>query len=175
MAEAFDVHPTVAGIAISRLTEVLARISGDQRQATGSTAARVRTSDLDAIVAEAQDSVDVAGLDRAVASGVCSPVNFVIPDEVPARVFYLGVDGHPGHVAANLDVIRPDELLACAEGLGDERNVLLVGPSGSGKSVLLWRAARDLVPAARVLRVDRVQDEDNARELARPRAPAASQ
>lgn len=167
LAEAFNVHPTVAGIAVSRLTDVLARISGDQRHATGKTAARVRTSDLDAIVAEVQESVDVAGLDQAVASGVCSPVSFLAPDAVPARVFYMGVDGHPGHVAANLDVIRPDELLACAEGLSDEGSVLLVGPSGAGKSVLLWRVARDLVPAARVLRVVRVQDEDDARELAR--------
>lgn len=162
-----NVHSTVAGIAISRLTEVLARASADQRRATSQTAARVRTSDLDAIITEVHESVDVAGLDRAVACGVCSPVNFLAPEEVPAQVFYLGVDGRPGHVAANLDVIRPRELLACAEGLGEEGSVLLVGPSGAGKSVLLWRAARDLIPAARVLRVTRVQDEDDARALAR--------
>lgn len=167
LAEAMNVHPTVAGIAISRLTEVLARASGDQRGATSQTAARVRASDLDAIITEVHDTVDVAGLDQAVASGVCSPVNFLAPEEVPARIFYLGVDGRPGHVAANLDVIRPCELLACAEGLGEEGSVLLVGPSGAGKSVLLWRAARDVIPAARVLRVTRVQDEDDARALAR--------
>ena len=109
LAEALNVHPTVAGIAISRLTELLARDSGDQRHATGQTAARVRISDLDAIVAEVQDAVDVKGLDTAVSSGVCSPVSFLAPDEVPARIFYLGVDGRPGHVAANLDVIRPDD------------------------------------------------------------------
>lgn len=167
LAEAMNVHPTVAGIAISRLTEVLARSSADQRHATSQTAAQVRTSDLDAIIVEVQDAVDVAGLDQAVTSGVCSPVSFLAPEEVPARIFYLGIDVRPGHVAANLDVIRPGELLACADGFSEEGSVLLVGPSGAGKSVLLWRAARDLIPAARVLRVSRVQDEDDARALAR--------
>lgn len=167
LADTMDVHPTVAGIAVSRLTEVLARDSGNQRRATSQTAARVRTSDLDALVTEIHSAVDVAGLDQAVSSGVCSPVSFLAPDEVPARVFYLGIDGRPGHVAADLDVIRPSELLACAEGFSNEGSVLLVGPSGSGKSVLLWRAARDLIPGARVLRVTRVQDEADARALSR--------
>ena len=175
MAEAFNVHPTVAGIAISRLTEALARISGDRRTATGRQQFAVRISDLDAIVAEAQESVDVAGLDQAVPSGVCSPVNFVTPDEVPARVFYLGVDGNPGHLAANLDVLRPDELLACAEGLGDERNVLLVGPSGSGKSVLLWRVLviSSLRQESYVSAVCRTKT--TAQRACSPRAAAATQ
>ena len=167
LAGAVNVHPSVAGIAVSRLTDVLARASGDQRHATSQTAARVRVSDLDAIIIEVQDAVDVTGLDEAVASGVCAPVSFLAAEEVPARIFYLGVDGRPGHVAANLDVTRPGELLACAEGLREEGSTLFVGPSGAGKSVLLWRAARDLIPAARVLRVNRVEDEDDARALAR--------
>ncbi|WP_065246989.1 hypothetical protein [Dermabacter vaginalis] len=167
LSEAVNVHPSVAGIAVNRLTDVLARASGDQRHATSQTAARVRVSDLDAIIVEVQDAVDVSGLDVAIASGVCAPVSFLAAEEVPARVFYLGVDGRPAHIAANLDVIRRGELLACAEGLRKEGSVLLVGPSGAGKSVLLWRAARDLIPAARVLRVNRVEGEDDARVLAR--------
>jgi energy-coupling factor transporter ATP-binding protein EcfA2 len=167
LAEATGVHPTVAGIAISRLTDALAKAAADQRGTTRQTATRVRTSDLDAIIAEVQDTIDMAGLDQAVAAGVCSPVSFLAAEYVLPRVFYLGVDGRPGHVAADLDVIRPGELLACAEGFGDEGSVLLVGPSGAGKSVLLWRAARDLIPAARVLRVRRVQDDDDARALSR--------
>lgn len=167
IAETFQVHPTVAGIAISRLTEKLAQISSDQRHATGTSAGRVQISDVAAIVTEAQDSVDLTGLDQAVASGLCTPVNFTTPEVIEARDFYLGVDGHPSHIAANLDVVRPEELLACADGLRNERSVLLVGPSGAGKSILLWRAARDLVPAARILRIRRIQDEVEARLFAR--------
>lgn len=167
LAEALDVHPAVAGIAVDRLTREVARASSDQRRTTASTATRVRVSDIDALVAAVQDAVDVDGLDAAVAGGVCAPVSFLRGEDVRAKTFYLGVDGQPGHVAADLDVIRPEELRACDDGLRDEQSVLLIGPSGCGKSVLLWRAARDLVPAARVLRVERLLDADDAASLTR--------
>lgn len=167
LAEYFSIHPSIAGVAVSRLTEVLAGGSSAQRHTTIHNAARIRTSELDAILTEAQETVDLEGLDFAISSGVCTPVGFSMREEISARSFYLGVDGAPGHVAANLDVVRPPELLACGEGLGDEGAVLLVGPSGSGKSVLLWRAARDVVPASRVLRVERLSDATDARVLVR--------
>lgn len=160
-------HATVAGLAVSRLTEVFADASGEQRHTRAETAQRVHTSDIDAVVGVIQDSVDVHGLDSAQRLGICAPADFLTRDATPALTFYLGVDGRPGHIAANLDVIRQVELTACAEGLTEERNVLVVGPSGSGKSVLLWRAARDLMPAARVLKVQRVENAQHAAELAR--------
>lgn len=167
LAQATGCHATVAGLAVSRLTEIFARASSEQRRTQVETAQRVRTSDIDTVLGDIQDTVDVQGLDRAQRLGICAPADFLTPDAVPARTFYLGVDGRPGHVAANLDVVRPVELTACAEGLADERSVLIIGPSGSGKSVLLWRAARDLTPAARVLRVRRVATEQDAEDLAR--------
>ena len=55
---------------------------------------------------------------------------------------------------------------------------VIVGPSGSGKSVLLWRASRDVILGARIVRVARVTTDDDARLLVRHvellRATAAS-
>lgn len=167
LAQAIGCHATVAGLAVSRLTEIFAAASAEQRHTQADTAQRVRTSDIDAAVSHIQDTIDGEGLDHARRMGVCAPADFLTPDAVPARTFYLGVDGRPSHVAANLDVVRPVELAACAEGLIDEQSVLIIGPSGSGKSVLVWRAARDLIPAARVLRVQRVATEQDAADLAR--------
>ena len=167
LARATGCHNTVAGLAVSRLTEIVATAAAEQRNTHIDTARRVRTSDIDVVVSDIQDTVDVEGLDHAQRQGICSPADFLTPDAVPARTFYLGVDGRPSHVAANLDVVRPVELATCADGLADERSVLVVGPSGSGKSVLLWRAARDLIPATRVLRVRRVTNERDAADLAR--------
>lgn len=167
LTQAAACHPTVAGFAVSRLTEIFAVASAAQRRSEPSTAERVYITDVDAILADAQDAVDVYGLNEAQSDGICSPADFLTPDAVPARTFYLGVDGRPGHVAANLDVVRPVELTACAEGLAEEQSVLVTGPSGTGKSVLLWRAARDLLPSARVVRVRRVQDASDAADLAR--------
>lgn len=158
---------TVCGLSVSRLTELLADASADQRHSKPQAARRLRTTDVDQVVSSVQDVVDTHGLDRAQQEGICEPADFLVPDAVPARTFYLGVDGQPGHVAAHLDVIRPIELVACADGLRDERSVLITGPSGSGKSVLLWRAARDLMPSSRVLRVRRVATEGDAASLSR--------
>lgn len=167
LSQATGCHATVSGLAVSRLTEILAAASAEQRRTRADTAHRVRTNDIATVVGDIQDAVDVQGLDLANRSGICAPADFLTPDAVPARTFYLGVDGQPSHVAANLDVVRPVELSACAEGLVGERSVLIIGPSGAGKSVLLWRAARDLIPAARVLRVRRVATEQDAANLAR--------
>jgi hypothetical protein len=166
LAQATGCHATVSGLAVSRLTEIFAVASAEQRRTQADTAQRVHTSDIDTVVGDIQDTVDVQGLDHAQRLGICAPADFLTPDTIPARTFYLGVDGRPSHVAANLDVVRPVELTACAEGLVDEQSVLIIGPSGSGKSVLLWRAARDLIPAARVLRVRRVATEQDAADLA---------
>lgn len=167
LTQATGCHPTVAGLAVSRLTEIFAVASAEQRRAQAATAQRVRASDIDTVVSDIQDAVDVEGLDLAQTLGICAPADFLTPDAVPARTFYLGVDGRPGHVAANLDVVRLVELKACADGLINEQSVLILGPSGAGKSVLLWRAARDLVSAARVLRVKRVASEQDAAALTR--------
>ncbi len=167
LAEALPLHPAIAGIGVDRLTEEVAKAAAAQRRTTVSTAKRVRVSDIDALIAAAQEAVDVTGLDVAVADGVCSPVSFLPADDLRAKTFYLGIDGQPAHVAADFDVVRTDELRACDEGLHDEQSVMLIGPSGSGKSVLLWRAARDLVPAARVVRVERLVDARDTALLAR--------
>ena len=164
---AFGSHPTVASLVVGVLAERLTTIAADQRRRTLANVESIRVSELDAIVTRVQESVDLSGLDGAVREGVCAPVSFASRDETPAEVFYLGVDGLPGHIAARLDMPRPVEMEACAEGLEREANVLIVGPSGSGKSVLLWRAARDLVPGARILRILRVRDDSDARLLDR--------
>lgn len=167
LARAAGCHATVSGLVVSSLTELFADASAAQRRAQADTAQKIRTTDIATAVSNIQDTVDVQGLDHAQRVGVCTPADFLTVDAVPARTFYLGVDGRPSHVAANLDVIRPVELNACAEGLIDEQSVLITGPSGSGKSVLVWRAARDLIPAARVLHVRRVATEQDATDLAR--------
>jgi hypothetical protein len=89
------------------------------------------------------------------------------PSDLSRRQFYLGVDGSPGHVTAHLDVLRPHEMRQIVEAAGEERYALVVGPSGSGKSVLLWRAARDAVLGARVVRVRRLETPEHADLLVR--------
>ena len=96
-------------------------------------------TDIERIVTQAAALVDRESLALAVASGSCEPVDFDMPLAAPE--FYSGTSTQPGHIAAGLVTPRPavaDEVLA---GLGSGRAVLIAGPSGIGKSAVLWMAA----------------------------------
>ncbi|QHE87209.1 hypothetical protein [Hydrogenophaga sp. BPS33] len=78
-------------------------------------------------------------VEEALTTGLCVAVDFLTADE--DRLFYMGVDAQASHVAAGLVVERPELRAAAMDGLNDRRNVLIHGPSGSGKSAILWDVA----------------------------------
>lgn len=167
LAGAVGTHPTVASFAVDLLCAAVAASAADQRAVERADAWTHTVADVDAAVAQVQSAVDVAGLDAAVAAGVCAPADFLVGSGLTAVEFYAGVDGSPAHIAARLDVPRPVEVDEIRSAAQQERYALLVGPSGSGKSVLLWRAARDAVPGARVVRVRRLRTPAEADMLVR--------
>lgn len=167
LAGAMGIHPAVASFTVGLLYERVGQTAADQRSTTRDIAGAHTPSDVDAAVAVVQSAVDVTGLDAAVAAGVCEPADYLYASDVSPRQFYLGVDGSPGHVTAHLDVLRPYEMRQFVEAAGTERYALVIGPSGSGKSVLLWRAARDVVLGARVVRVRRVETPEHVGLLVR--------
>jgi hypothetical protein len=96
-------------------------------------------TDIERIVAATTALVDRESLELAIATGACEVVDFETPLSDPD--FYSGTATQPGHVAAGLVTPRPaatDEVLA---GLGSGRAVLIAGPSGIGKSAVLWMTA----------------------------------
>lgn len=96
-------------------------------------------TDIERIVTSTAALVDRDSLVAAVAGGSCEAVDFDTPLADPE--FYSGTGTQPGHIAAGLVTPRPtatDEVLA---GLGSGRAVLIAGPSGVGKSAVLWMAA----------------------------------
>ncbi len=167
LADAVGTHPTVASFAVDLLCAAVAASAADQRAVERADALTHTLADVDAAVAQVQSAVDVASLDAAVAAGVCAPADFLVGSGLTAAEFYAGVDGSPAHIAARLDVPRPVEVDEIRSAAQQERYALLVGPSGSGKSVLLWRAARDAVPGARVVRVRRLRTTTDADMLVR--------
>ena len=73
--------------------------------------------------------------------------------------YYEGVSTQPGHVGAGLVVPRPELLSDVLAGLEMSQAVLLAGPSGVGKSAVLWTLpfAR---PGVLWLRVHRISEGD---------------
>jgi|TARA_R110002126_G_scaffold251653_1_gene394672 hypothetical protein len=56
--------------------------------------------------------------------------------------FYLGVDVQPGHFASGQAVHRPKSVGEAVQTLKRKRICVVKGPSGSGKSALMWDIAR---------------------------------
>jgi hypothetical protein len=160
-------HPTLASLLRARLQCDLAALAAAQRQATFTTAASRTTADLDVMAARLAQEVDVGSLDEAVAAGVCEPLDFLASSPEDASGFYEGVSVLPSHIAAGLDVLRPQESRQVLDGLVDRRQVVIAGPSGSGKSALLWRCARLIEAGPRLLRVLRVATSADAQLLVR--------
>jgi hypothetical protein len=167
LASVFGLHRAVAAIVRAELLRDLANVASAQRDRTLQTAVARTRADLDAIVTRLRAIIDVEGLEEAVSAGVCQPANYVeAPADDRAR-FLVGVDVLPSHVAAGFDVLRPLEIAEILAGLDDRRHSVIAGPSGSGKSALLWRTARLVERGPRVLRVLRVADSDDVELLIR--------
>ncbi|TCC35109.1 hypothetical protein [Kribbella sindirgiensis] len=91
-------------------------------------------------VAETSASlIDRASMEEALANGVCEPVNFDQP--LSDASFYEGVEVQPGHLAAGLPSPRPDLTGQVVRALDSGATVLLTGPSGVGKSAVMWAGA----------------------------------
>jgi hypothetical protein len=161
------IHPSVANLVYVSLVNDLSRMAAEQR-ARGLADAAFRTiGDLDALIARVQAGVNVDALEEATRSGVVQSVDFLAASTMTEGEFFAGVDVTPAHVAAGLDVPRIDELSAIFSGLNRRNEVVVAGPSGSGKSALLWRAARDVGRGARPVRVLRCSSDADVALLVR--------
>lgn len=167
LSTGLSVHPVLASIIRAELLRDLGEMAARQRQASLGTAEHRTRSDLDTLAARLSQAVDVPSLEEAIRAGVCEPADYVSASPVDTAGFLRGIDVTPAHIAAELDVVRPEETTAILEGLATRRHAVIAGPSGSGKSALLWRSARLLERGPRILRVLRVADPNDVELLLR--------
>lgn len=103
------------------------------------------------------EQVDLDALEAAITSGLCSPLSLAEP--LHDERFYEGVATQPGHVAAGLVVPRADLIGESVTGLQESSSVILTGPSGVGKSALLWSIPHAL-PGVLWFRINRLSVAD---------------
>ena len=167
IAASYGIQPAAAAIVTSRLLEDLAELAAQQRHTSADKPQRRVINDLDALVNHVMTLVDVEGLDTAVRLGICEIADYSAEPGSSRADFLLGVDAAPSHIGAHFDIIRPGPTRAVQVGLDQARYVLIAGPSGSGKSAQMWRSARDVAPGPRVVRVQRLETDDDVRQLVR--------
>lgn len=129
-------------------------------------------SDVELELSRLTPAFTSARVQAALSRGLCEAVDFSTPLE--DSQFYTGVDVQPGHVVAGLLVERVSLRDAVVAALDERRDVILKGPSGSGKSALQWDAAYMLRHAVRWFRVRRLAAEDIADLIALANSCCAS-
>ncbi len=167
ITDSFGVKPAEAAIISSRLVDDLSEVAADQRSASSHSPGSRVIADLDVLVDRVREVVDVEGLDSAIRAGVCEVADYNAHPGSGPSMFLQGVDALPAHIGADFDVLRPASSRAVQVGLQQTRYVLISGPSGAGKSAQMWRSARDFAPGAQVIRVHRLEIDEEVEELIR--------
>ena len=165
LAAKFAVPPEIAALVLAELRDRIGAASAEQRLRTRADPRTWSISELDALATRVISMVNRSALDDALQGGIVEHIGFESRSDLGQEAFLRGVDATPSHIAADLDVPRPALLDGIISGLRATRSVIIVGPSGSGKSAALWRIARVLSTSTRVVRSRRVASDDDVELL----------
>ena len=106
---------------------------------------RLDRTELVGMVDRFAGQVDVESMEAAVVSGVCEPVEYGRGAHTgDSAGFYEGMAAQPFHVEAGLVVCRPGVVEKITAGLWERSAVVVTGPSGIGKSAVLWTLPQEL-------------------------------
>jgi hypothetical protein len=150
--------PLAAQIAFAQILSAVGTLADENGRRAANECHGLSISDADRIISETLAAIDSQALEAAIRDGACEAVDFLTPLDDPE--FLMGVDVQPGHIAAGLVVSRTEATEAVSAGLSARRAVLVAGPSGSGKSAIMWDAARALSHSIRWYRLTRVDRDD---------------
>ncbi len=153
-------RPSVATLVHARLIQKVTQTAIRQRTTTPETAHSLRPHDVETVATRVVETVDVDSLDGAIGCGIVEPVDFSVKADLSVVEFLAGVDVLPAHIAADLDLPRPAEVRVIVEALEEHHSALLIGPSGVGKSALMWRTAQTLAGSMRPYRLLRLRPDD---------------
>ena len=133
---------------------------------------RISTTEVECRILERLEAEDPSAINRAFDKRVLEPVDFVTAVSEPG--FYQGVKVKPGHIAAGLVIERATETQAIVQAFKKCRHLLVTGPSGSGKSALIWLVSNSLTAEFRWYQVSaqaNAQDADAIIRFVESRRP----
>ena len=156
LASRLDLPPASCHAHYLALKDELSHLADANGARTVGDALSLASSDVVQLLDRVSERVDPAALVAPVREGICEVVDF--RTSVDDLRFYDGVDALPGHIVAGLAVERSELTGEVLDAARERRAAMVVGPSGSGKSALLWLAAwesRQEITWYRVLRLRR--------------------
>ncbi len=173
LSESVDLPVAALGMVLCRLRNLVADAADHNATPDFSQRQVLNRSELVAEIQSAAQLIDVGALEAALASGSCEAFVYDASVSVDDR-FFEGVSVHPFHVAAGLVTPRLDAIREVVAGLDTYSVVVIHGPSGVGKSAVLWTLPREM-PYALWFRVHRLSAADVPDLVTLARAYGASE
>ena len=153
--------PQVGLLSVARQLRVVVADAADCNARPGYEGRRVlNVTELVGTIERLAELIDSERLNAAVKERVCdSPECSYREATDDGGRFYEGEATQPFHVASGLVVHRPDVMDEISSGLKERSAVVITGPSGVGKSAVLWTLPQEF-PGVLWYRVRRLADED---------------
>lgn len=139
VVQRFGLLPAAAQPVVLALRDEVAGQADANAEANLSEATGLTRTSIQRIAQEVVETIDRESLEEALSSGACEPVDFDRP--LLPTGFYEGIDVQPGHIAAGLPAPRQALTGQVVTAIDREESILIVGPSGVGKSTVMWTAA----------------------------------
>lgn len=168
-----DLPPSALAYIARELRIIVAEAADANANADYDDRSSLDRTGLVAAIERLTEHMDVDALESAIKDGICEPMEVGQSITGDDR-FYEGVATQPAHVAAGLVVPRPEVMAEVLSGLQDQGAVVLTGPSGVGKSAVLWTVPLAL-PGVLWFRVRRLSDGDAPALIRLARAYRATQ
>lgn len=141
------------------LVGVVARASAENASRRHADRRRLDKTEIVGEIVRFAEQIDVESLEAAIGDGVCELFTCGVEELDEGGRFYEGEATQPFHVASGLVMRRPDVLEKILSSLRDRFAVVITGPSGVGKSAVLWTVPREL-PGVVWFRVNRLTVEN---------------
>lgn len=168
-----DLPPSSLRMVAHLLVGIVARTSAENAPRERRHRRRLDRTEIVGVIHSFAAQVSVESLEAAVHDGVCEPFEYGPREDDDGGRFYEGTATQPFHVASGLVIRRPELIEQILVGLKERAAVVITGPSGVGKSAVLWTIPHDS-PEVLWFRVRRLAAEDVADIIRLARAYEAS-
>ena len=133
----WDLPPSALRLVARQLCSDVAEASDANAAASYENRQRLDRTSVVSTIEQVVTQLDLESLEFAIRQGMCEPLEY--PEAPPGDDrYYEGTATQPFHVASNLVVPRSELVAEVMSGLEHRSAAIITGPSGVGKSAVLW-------------------------------------